>query len=148
VFGISFTELVVIAIVTLLVVGPQKLPRMLRTLGDWVAKLRRMTTQVRAQTGIDEILRQEGIDGGIAELRSILRGDLGATLRGPGMRNREAVEDPYRTVEDDRLREYPPEGPDAYGALPDDLVEPAADEPSTAIAAEEPAASSEAEPRA
>lgn len=132
-FGISLTEIVVIALVTLVVVGPQKLPAMLRTVGEWVGKLRRLTTEVRAQTGIDEILRSEGIDGGLGELRSMLRGDLG------GSRSRQhapAADDPYRDVEADPWREYPVEGPDAYGALPDDLVD-GADEP---LPAEEPAA--------
>jgi len=45
VFGISFTEIAVIATVALIVVGPQKLPDMLRTLGQWVRKLRRLTTE-------------------------------------------------------------------------------------------------------
>lgn len=131
-FGISLSEVALIAVVALLVVGPQKLPSMLRTLGEWARKLRHMTTQVRAQTGIDEILRQEGIDGGISELRSLIRGDLAALARGRSpAAEPEPLDDPYpRTAELDRTREYPPEGPDACGALADDLWdEPAADAP-------------------
>ncbi len=121
-FGISFTEIMVIALVALVVVGPQKLPKMLRTLGEWIGKLRSLTTQVRRQTGIDEILRGEGIEGGLSELRGILRGDLSSVgrTRSSGARS---VEDPYdEPIEYDRSREYPVEGPDAYGALPDDLA--------------------------
>ncbi|MGE3671713.1 MAG: Sec-independent protein translocase protein TatB, partial [Polyangiaceae bacterium] len=80
-FGISFTEILVIALVALVFVGPQKLPKMLRTVGEWIAKVRSLTSQVRQQTGIDEILKQEGIDGGLSELRNIMRGDLSSVGR-------------------------------------------------------------------
>jgi sec-independent protein translocase protein TatB len=152
VFGISFTELALIAVVTLVVVGPQKLPGMLRTVGEWTRRLRRITTEVRAQTGIDDILRQEGIDGGLNELRGMLRGDLGSLARD----HRPApAADPYREiVEIDASREYPPEGVDAYGALADDLVdelsigaEPASVEPG-APEREEPELAKAEPPRA
>jgi sec-independent protein translocase protein TatB len=121
VFGVSFPELVVLGTVALLVLGPEKLPGMLRTMGQWVAKLRRLTTEVRHQSGIDEVLRAEGFDGGLNELRSIMRGGSvstpshHATIRQPT---------PEQFVSD-KSREYPVEGPDAYGALPEDLVSPA-----------------------
>jgi sec-independent protein translocase protein TatB len=137
VFGLSLAEIALIATVTLIVVGPQKLPKMLRTMGEWIAKLRRMTTEVRAQTGIDDILRQEGIDGGLSELRSILRGDLSGVGRSYPQRPR-VVEDPYPdAIELDRTREYPPEGADAGGALADDLVDDAP-EPAAEVAEPEP----------
>lgn len=121
-FGISFSEIAVIAVIALVVVGPQKLPGMLRTMGLWVRKIRKMTTEVRAQTGIDEILREEGIDG-VHELRSLLRGEIAAAK---GRRTAPA-DDPYlETLEFDLGREYPIEGPDAYRAVPDDLMDPVA----------------------
>jgi sec-independent protein translocase protein TatB len=127
VFGISLSEVVMIALVALIVVGPQKLPGMLRNLGQWVRKIRQMTTEVRAQTGIDDILRQEGIDGGIAELRNLIRGDLSALSRARHHEPEPAAEDPYADAyELDRTREYPAEGVDASGALPDDLVDDSA----------------------
>lgn len=116
-FGISLTEIVIIALVALVVVGPQKLPGMLRTVGEYIRKIRKLTTEVRQQTGIDDILRNEGIDGGLTELRSMLRGE------GTSHARYERPSDPYDdAVELDRTREYPDEGPDAFGALPDDLV--------------------------
>lgn len=119
-FGISFSELLLVLIVALVVVGPQKLPRMLGTVGTWIGKLRRLSTDMRRQTGIDEILREEGISGGLAELRGIMRGDLASVGRYPAARN---TADPYAAaVEYDRSREYPTEGPDAYGAIPEDLL--------------------------
>lgn len=115
-FGLSFSELIVIGVVTLVAVGPQKLPGMLHTMGQWLKKLRKMTTEVRAQTGIDEILRAEGIHGGLNELRQLTRGGV-AGVAAP------RYEDPYANLEIDATREYPPEGVDAYGALPDDLLD-------------------------
>ncbi len=133
-FGISFTELLLIALVVLLVVGPRRLPGMLRQIGEWVSKLRRMTSEVREQTGIDDVLRDEGLPGGLSELRRMVRGDFGA------MDKPVVVNSPYETVDIDHSREYPAEGPDAYGALPDDLVPPA---PPQAVAADADAAGEE-----
>jgi sec-independent protein translocase protein TatB len=140
VFGVSLTELALIAVIMLIIVGPQKLPKLLRTVGEWIGKLRRLTTEVRAQTGIDDILRQEGIDG-VHELRSILRGDLSAVGR---TRRGFVPDDPYPdAVALDRSREYPLEGPDAAGALPDDLVDDAlGSEPAAASLTAPPAARS------
>jgi sec-independent protein translocase protein TatB len=120
VFGISFTEMLVIALVALVVVGPQKLPKMLRSLGEWVGKLRRITTEVRAQTGIDDILRAEGLTGGLNELRNLMRGDFG---RHHPPQPVYSAPNPYPEITDvDVTREYPLEGADAYGALPEDLL--------------------------
>jgi Tat protein translocase TatB subunit len=116
VFGLSFFEIVVIAIVALLAVGPRRLPGMLRDLGNWIKKLRKMTTDVRAQTGIDDILRAEGLSGGLNELRSLMRG-----APAPAPAPFRPHEEPARDI--DVTREYPPEGADAKGAIPDDLVE-------------------------
>jgi sec-independent protein translocase protein TatB len=118
VFGLSFFEVVVIGIVALVAVGPKRLPGMLRDMGGWIRKLRKMTTDVRAQTGIDDILRSEGLHGGLSELRSLMRGG-----QAPAPSPYRPPEDPLGHVELDVQREYPPEGADAKGAIPDDLVE-------------------------
>lgn len=123
-FGISFTELVLILVVALIVLGPQRLPGMLRTVGLWIHKVRRLTTEVRAQTGIDDLLRQEGLSGGLSELRSLLRGDPRPFMRPRDEISPIAIDDPYSAGPIyDSSRERPVEGPDAYGALPDDLVD-------------------------
>ena len=140
-FGVSFGELVLIATVALLVVGPQKLPGMLRTVGAWLAKARRVMTEVRSQSGIDDILRAEGLEGGLNELRSIVRGagsfPLAARTLQAATSSGSAVRRPETFLED-RTREYPPEGPDAQGALPEDLLadsEPAVAQPAIAASA-------------
>ena len=94
------------------------LPAMLRDLGNWLRKLRKMTIDVRAQTGIDDILRAEGVHGGLSELRSLMRG--GPV---PAPTPYRSYEEPRSNVDIDVSREYPPEGADAKGAIPDDLVD-------------------------
>lgn len=145
-FGISFTELLVIGAVVLLVVGPARLPKLLGTLGRWSGKLRRITTEVRAQSGIDDMLRKEGIAGGLGELRQlrdVARGNWASLATSTAPRAGAAkpaaasgpsalppTDDPFADVTYDRSREYPDEGCDAYSALPADLWSPGPAKPS------------------
>jgi sec-independent protein translocase protein TatB len=71
VFGMSAGEITILLIVGIVVVGPQKLPGMMRTAGQWVTKLRRMSTDLRSQSGIDRIIREEGLEKEIRELRAL-----------------------------------------------------------------------------
>lgn len=123
-FGFSFSEVVLIGVVTLIAVGPKRLPGLLRDLAKWIRKLRKMTTDVRQQTGIDELLRAEGLHGGLNELRGLMRGGgfPGPAPAPPQIRIPSPPEDPYAVLDMDVSREYPPEGPDSKGALPDDLT--------------------------
>lgn len=58
-FDVGFWELLVIAVVALLVAGPERLPGLVRDAGRWAAKLRRYVTQARyefeQQLRIDEV---------------------------------------------------------------------------------------------
>jgi len=47
-FDIGFSELVLIAIVALLVIGPDRLPQVARTAGMWVGKMRGFVSSVKA----------------------------------------------------------------------------------------------------
>lgn len=46
-FDIAFTELIIIAVVALLVIGPEKLPKVARTLGSLVGRMQRYVTTVK-----------------------------------------------------------------------------------------------------
>lgn len=70
-FGLGFGEVVLLIIVAIVVVGPRQLPSMMRTAGQWVSRIRRMSTDLRAQSGIDQLMREEGIDRSIQEIRSL-----------------------------------------------------------------------------
>jgi len=48
VFDVGFTELMVIAVVALIVIGPERLPRVARTLGHLFGRLQRYVNDVKA----------------------------------------------------------------------------------------------------
>jgi sec-independent protein translocase protein TatB len=56
-FGIGFGELVIIALVVLLVVGPKDMPKIAQELGKNVRKARRMLAQIQDSAEVDEIKR-------------------------------------------------------------------------------------------
>ena len=55
-FGIDSSELLVIALVALVVIGPKDLPRVMRTVGNWVGRARGMAGHFRA--GVDNMIRE------------------------------------------------------------------------------------------
>nr|WP_310523414.1 Sec-independent protein translocase protein TatB [Polymorphobacter sp.] len=59
-FGIDSSELAIVALVALLVIGPKDLPRVMRMVGNWLAKGRAMTRHVRA--GFDTMLREAELE--------------------------------------------------------------------------------------
>src|ERR1041385_5841819 len=48
-FDISWGKLVIIGVVALIVIGPKELPTVLRTLGQWMTKIRRMASEFQGQ---------------------------------------------------------------------------------------------------
>src|ERR1700741_3759585 len=58
-FGIDSPELLVIAVVALVVIGPKELPGMLRSWGKWMAQMRGMESEFRGH--VDEMVRQSGL---------------------------------------------------------------------------------------
>lgn len=67
-FGIGYGEMVVIAVLLLIAVGPDKLPTMIKTVAKTYRQFRRAATDIRASTGIDDLLRDEELKE-LAELR-------------------------------------------------------------------------------
>jgi sec-independent protein translocase protein TatB len=59
-FGIDSPELLVIAIVALVVIGPKELPGLLRTWGRWLAQMRGMASEFRGH--VDEMIRQTELE--------------------------------------------------------------------------------------
>jgi sec-independent protein translocase protein TatB len=141
VFGLSFGELCVLLLVAVMVLGPKELPRYLRKAGQFAGRLRRMAYEMREKSGIDEVLRTEGLDREIAEIRQLARGEIGGVtaalrsttdaVRSAGAKATAAVPSAYaptqvpgapEPIAVDREREYPREGADSYGALPDTAI--------------------------
>ncbi len=61
-FDIASSELLLVAIVALVVIGPKDLPRLMRVVGQWVGKAKGVARQFRS--GFDEMVRE-------AELREM-----------------------------------------------------------------------------
>jgi sec-independent protein translocase protein TatB len=133
VFGLSFTEIVMLLLVAVVVIGPRQLPVMLRTAGRWLTKLRRMAFDMREQSGIDDILRNEGLEQDIRQLRALMRKgnvldalaiDVDAEIE-RGKRARPTRAEGSVSPQDDdmdlRDREYPTAGVDAYGLVTEDV---------------------------
>lgn len=78
-FDIGFWELAMIAVIALLVIGPDKLPDVARTAGKWVGRARRFVGDVK--TDIDRELKQEELkkalakDVGLDEIKEIMNTD-------------------------------------------------------------------------
>jgi len=65
--GIGFSELMLLAVIVIIVVGPEELPSLLRTVGRYIGQVKRIAGDFRAQ--VDEAIKepmgdiQESIEG-------------------------------------------------------------------------------------
>ena len=61
-FDIGFSELLLIALVTLLVMGPERLPQTVRSVSLWIGRLKQMLASARRdleqEVGMDDIRQQ------------------------------------------------------------------------------------------
>jgi sec-independent protein translocase protein TatB len=94
-FDIGFLELLVIGVIALLVVGPERLPRLARTAGLWVGRARRTLSSVKAE--IDNELKAE-------ELKEILA--------------KQAQSNPLETIIEAPEDQRPPSQPSGRAAEP------------------------------
>jgi sec-independent protein translocase protein TatB len=60
-FGIGFGEMLIIAVILLIAVGPKQLPSLMKTVGKGMRDVRRAADDLRRSTGIDELLRDEDL---------------------------------------------------------------------------------------
>lgn len=96
-FDIGAQELLVIAVVAVLVIGPKDMPLALRTAGRWMGKMRRISGHFRA--GIDTMIRE-------AEM--------------------EEMEKKWREQNERIMREHPAGMPPGAGGEPVDILPPPA----------------------
>ncbi|MGF1464620.1 MAG: twin-arginine translocase TatA/TatE family subunit [Sandaracinaceae bacterium] len=111
-FGIGTGEMLMIAVVLLLAVGPTRMPSLMKALVSGYREFRRAARELRASTGIDEILQDE-------DLRSLRK-----PLTVPPPKKRERKLGPISTPAhrarpltfEERRREDPPAGVDVVEA--------------------------------
>ncbi len=59
-FDIGFDEMLVVAVVAIVVIGPKDLPLALRSAGRWIAKIRRVSGHFRS--GIETMIREAELE--------------------------------------------------------------------------------------
>jgi sec-independent protein translocase protein TatB len=73
-FDIGFWELVVVGLVALVVVGPERLPKLAYTAGKWLSKGRRLVQQVKLE--IDKEIKAEELKRVLAEQQEKLKNPI------------------------------------------------------------------------
>ena len=119
--SLGFSEILILGILALVVVGPKDLPLLLRKLGRWTAKLRGMAQEFR--TGMDELARQAELDE--------LRKEVDALRRTTNLSSlANEIQRPLPTLEDYAGVANPPPLPAPDLAAPDlaaPVIEPPVD---------------------
>lgn len=96
-FDIAWTEMALVAAVALIVIGPKDLPRVLRTIGIWVRKMRNLAGEF--QRNIDDMVREAELDDVKQQVERIGRTDI--------QREAEKVIDPTGEIEKELRIEEP-----------------------------------------
>jgi sec-independent protein translocase protein TatB len=83
-FDIGFSELMVIGLVALIVIGPEKLPRMARTVGHLAGRLQRYVSDVKADINreieLDELRKmRDSMQQAASEMESSVNTELHKT---------------------------------------------------------------------
>jgi sec-independent protein translocase protein TatB len=87
---VGAAELIVIAAVALIVVGPKDLPLLMRKVGEFMSRMRGMAAEFRAS--FDEMARQSELDDLRKEVETLRRGGLAETARAE-------VEETFRAID-------------------------------------------------
>ena len=141
-FGVGYSELLVIAVVALIVVGPKDLPKLLRHLGQFTASVRRMAAEF--QRHLDEVAREADVDKVTSEIREATKLDLGegdirkaaADLR-TALENTAPAADPHAPAPASPAPAEPSPADGAPAALPETAPQPPPEAPSPEIAVKE-----------
>jgi sec-independent protein translocase protein TatB len=138
-------ELLVIAAVALIVVGPKDLPVMLRKLGQFTAKIRGMANEFRAS--FDEMARQSELDELRKEVEAMRRGQVAESAAADA--SKAQVEQVFKEIGDSLEgsgMQFPPSShPPTVEIEPEPVAPP---EPAPAIEAPKPRARRAAKPKA
>jgi sec-independent protein translocase protein TatB len=123
VFDIGFTELMVIGVVALIVIGPERLPGVARTIGHLAGRLQRYVNDVKADISremeFDELRKmRDSMQQAATEVETSVRGELSKTEQELNKAVADAVEDKSIAPETAAMPEPPaaPEPPALPGA--------------------------------
>jgi sec-independent protein translocase protein TatB len=78
-FDFSWSEILLIGVVALVVIGPKDLPRVLRTVGQWAGRARSVAREFQGQ--IDQMVRESELDDVRKTMNAAASGDAGNTIR-------------------------------------------------------------------
>jgi sec-independent protein translocase protein TatB len=78
-FDFSWSELLVIALVALVVIGPKDLPRVLRAAGKWAGKARAVAREF--QSSIDQMIRESELEEVRKEVEKVAATDIGHEIQ-------------------------------------------------------------------
>lgn len=115
-FDVSWSELLLVAIVAILVVGPKELPALLRSLGRMLGKLRSTADEFRKQ--FDEAVREAGAEDLQREMQALRKNNPLTQIRDS---IDEAARDPFKP---DPPKALPKSGKGADDEDLDDLAPP------------------------
>ena len=111
-FDLGATELLLIVIVAVVVIGPKDLPLAMRTAGRWMGKVRRVSNHFR--TGIDAMIREAELEEmekkWKAQNEAILKehpAPEGEDMQAPASASAEATMEPLARPEAERDPELP-----------------------------------------
>ncbi|HUJ03629.1 MAG TPA: Sec-independent protein translocase protein TatB [Rhizomicrobium sp.] len=93
----SWSHILIVLIVALVVVGPKDLPRLMRILGQWLGKMRRMAEQFRAS--FDEMARQSELEELRAEIDAMRKERLQNSILPPEVHREETQSEPPAPAE-------------------------------------------------
>jgi sec-independent protein translocase protein TatB len=96
-FDIAWSELLLIAIVALVVIGPKDLPQALRVVGQWMAKARLVAQEF--QSHLDDMVREADVETMKKEFRDMTRVPEFEKLEGELMRGDVASQASSRTAD-------------------------------------------------
>jgi sec-independent protein translocase protein TatB len=110
-FDIGFSELLVIGVVALIVIGPEKLPRMARTVGHLAGRLQRYVADVKADINremeLEELRKmRDSMQQAATEFESSVQTELNKTETDLN----KAVEEVVQSKPEDAKNEAPKAG--------------------------------------
>ncbi len=77
-FDIGWSEMAVIALIALIVIGPKDLPKTMKAIAHWMRKARSLTREF--QSGIDEMVREAELEDAKKALEATRQGNLQRTI--------------------------------------------------------------------